>query len=1206
MERLKRFKWTALLSCLFAVMSLSATAQEVDDLQEYLDKLAENLTAAQPVQGGPRRAASVEVPVGLTEIDLSMFTSYRNRMKTLTTKASVKFVNGTITSSADYAGNDCLLKVYGGATVVLGENAGIDASASAAPSCFSAVGIYDGSTFYQCGDIHQPKTTNASNPAYAIYLNSAADTYIYVSGILDKDIYNPYGGTVKGLEEKHTKSELQQLLQQINNVLASMKSNIDNANSDYSLLNNTNVPSELYTYGIDCLETISNTYYKPLQTQYNTLNQQVQALTGDDDGTLYGQLETLLDSANVNSLLTVQSINNATENIKSKAAADLQQKLTAMQTEAYAIQDKYGKQKNRLDMLQTGDYYFMRRATDEFNSSMNAARNEMKENAEDINNFISSFNSFVNHHSISTISDIMGYYNSYASLNGDLTSINTNVEATEILVANAETVYQSLTVVFPSEEEYFSIRPAGLNREIQMGFKSNRGFVLTASGLMSFEQINGADFRMKDFLGNYVSLTGAYSLRGSTKEEATIWTGSYVGNGRYAIAMKNVPNYYMGYDGVNLNSKMITSSSAYAWSITVNEMDEAQAYVKLLEELQQEADTGGNSGLTEKDTLVIPAPIIEYIPGVAPTTPPSTPYVFPTTPYPIHVVNPHPGTGYWPIPCPTPGKPRPKDFHPIHIPKGSHVIFDDVMFYDLIGGDHVIYVEGTIEINITITINITNWEWFLHVGPGGRVIWRPTGGEGKPRIKNEGTFDFDNGNIDYVENHGTWNHRQGTINHFVNHYIYYFYGGIVNLLHNYGTCNHQNGEVYTAYNYNTGTYTMTGGYIRGVVTRSTETVFVNYGTFYFRGGIIGGYGSRLIYHGKGATMHIDGGRFDFTYITHYWIEAYDHFYIRGDYNYNPTVPLYIGPQVTIRILYKWIYKWNIVFVNGRPTPRFPLFWADGFKFTRDHFVYIGWDLPNHRWRWYLNETDNTIEPRDESVEDEDDLQAYLDWLAEQQNGEAQSSVESPQELDLANHVIYLTKPVILPVGTHVLFSNGTLRPQGTWGYNYIIYVPVSTYIRFEKIVIDGTLWNDVTVYPGDGVAVNTSGVYITRNCRIYITNHLTYILKLHISAKDIILGQPFVLGGDGYTLTADDCKNLVIDLPDGYEWKYDEIRHAIIISSKGDANDDNNVDVADIATIISYMAGERNGIELKQVDANGDGTVDVADIATVISMMAEK
>lgn len=1205
MKTKKQFKWLVLLSCLLSGLALPSMAQGVDDLQEYLDQLAEQQkqVGAQHVQGGPRRTSSVDIPVGLTEVDLSMFSSYRNRTKTLTIKTSVKFVNGTISSSTEYAGNTCLLKVYGGAAVVLGENAGIDASASAAPSCFSAVGIYDGSTFYQCGDIHQPKTTNASNPAYAIYLNSSADTYVYVSGILDKDIYNPYGGTVTGLVEKHTKSELKQLLQQINNILASMKSSIDKACSDYSLLNNANVPSELYNYGIECIETINKTYYNPLMTQYNSLNQQVQALTGDDDGTLFDQLENLLEKANVNNVLTVESINNATENIKAKAAADLQQKLMAMQTEAYAIQDKYGKLNNRLAMLQTGDYYFMRKATNEFEAALNSAQNEMKANAESINNFISTFNSFVNHHSISTISDVMGYYNSYASLNGNLTSINISIDATEKLVANAESAYNLLSVNFPSEEDYFSIRPTGLTKEIQMGFKSNRGFVLTASGLMSFEQVSGTDFLLKDFLGNYVALTDAYSLRGSTKEEATVWTGSYIGNGRYAIAMKNVPNYYMGYDGVSLNSKMITTTSTYAWSITVNEMDEAQAFFNLLAE---EEDESGHSGLTEKDTLVIPAPIIEYVPGVAPTTPPATPYVFPTTPYPIHVVNPHPGTGYWPIPCPTPGKPRPKDFHPIHIPKGSHVIFDDVMFYDLIGGDHVIYVEGTIEINITITINITNWEWFLHVGPGGRVIWRPAGGEGKPRIKNEGTFDFDNGNIDYVENYGTWNHKQGTITHLVNRYNYYFYGGIVNLLHNYGTCNHQNGEAYTAYNYNGGTYTMTGGYIRGVVTRSTETVFVNYGTFYFRGGIIGGYGSRLIYHGKGATLRIDGGRFDFTNITHYWIEAYDHFYIRGDYDYKPTVPLYLGSQVTIRILYKWIYKWNIVFVNGRPTPRFPLFWADGFKFIRDHFGYIGWNLPNHRWRWYLNETENTIEPRDESVEDEDDLQAYLDWLAEQQNGEAQSSEGHPQELDLANHVIYITKPVVLPVGTHVLFRNGTLRPQGTWGYNYIINIPVTTSVRFEKVYIDYNLWTGVKVYPVEHVVGKDGNVYITRDCRIYITNKLTYMLRLYFSAKDIILKQPIVLGGDGYMLTADDCKYIDIDLPEGYEWKYDETRHAIIITSKGDANDDNNIDVADIATIISYMAGERNGIELKQVDANGDGVVDVADIATVISMMAEK
>ena len=58
---------------------------------------------------------------------------------------------------------------------------------------------------------------------------------------------------------------------------------------------------------------------------------------------------------------------------------------------------------------------------------------------------------------------------------------------------------------------------------------------------------------------------------------------------------------------------------------------------------------------------------------------------------------------------------------------------------------------------------------------------------------------------------------------------------------------------------------------------------------------------------------------------------------------------------------------------------------------------------------------------------------------------------------------------------------------------------------------------------------------------------------------------------------------------------------------KGDVNADGTVDVADIATIISVMAGGApvpDGSPSGAADVNGDGTVDVADIATVISIMA--
>ena len=53
----------------------------------------------------------------------------------------------------------------------------------------------------------------------------------------------------------------------------------------------------------------------------------------------------------------------------------------------------------------------------------------------------------------------------------------------------------------------------------------------------------------------------------------------------------------------------------------------------------------------------------------------------------------------------------------------------------------------------------------------------------------------------------------------------------------------------------------------------------------------------------------------------------------------------------------------------------------------------------------------------------------------------------------------------------------------------------------------------------------------------------------------------------------------------------------------GDVNGDGTVDVADISSIISIMAGSA-GDSPASADVNGDGTVDVADISSVISIMA--
>ena len=82
----------------------------------------------------------------------------------------------------------------------------------------------------------------------------------------------------------------------------------------------------------------------------------------------------------------------------------------------------------------------------------------------------------------------------------------------------------------------------------------------------------------------------------------------------------------------------------------------------------------------------------------------------------------------------------------------------------------------------------------------------------------------------------------------------------------------------------------------------------------------------------------------------------------------------------------------------------------------------------------------------------------------------------------------------------------------------------------------------------------------------------------------------FIFGINSYngtTIYIDDC------------WVTD----ITLTTLKGDVNGDNVIDVADIASVISVMAGSSGNISATCADVNGDGVVDVADIATIISGM---
>ena len=78
-------------------------------------------------------------------------------------------------------------------------------------------------------------------------------------------------------------------------------------------------------------------------------------------------------------------------------------------------------------------------------------------------------------------------------------------------------------------------------------------------------------------------------------------------------------------------------------------------------------------------------------------------------------------------------------------------------------------------------------------------------------------------------------------------------------------------------------------------------------------------------------------------------------------------------------------------------------------------------------------------------------------------------------------------------------------------------------------------------------------------------------------------------------------------MPSSYWAIFDNFRlHFFGLAAvKGDVNNDSKVDVADIASILSVMAGTATNISQETADVNGDGHVDVADIASVLTIMAE-
>ena len=116
-----------------------------------------------------------------------------------------------------------------------------------------------------------------------------------------------------------------------------------------------------------------------------------------------------------------------------------------------------------------------------------------------------------------------------------------------------------------------------------------------------------------------------------------------------------------------------------------------------------------------------------------------------------------------------------------------------------------------------------------------------------------------------------------------------------------------------------------------------------------------------------------------------------------------------------------------------------------------------------------------------------------------------------------------------------------------------------------------------------------------------VIDEIIFNVSKNDSSRVLMVGNEIL---DGYRWAGSSPK-VTFHLDDGkgaFYVKSVTIRRSKV-KKKGDVNDDDVVDVADIAYIIDVMAGSAD-VSSALADVNDDGTVDVADIATVIDIMA--
>ena len=427
-------------------------------------------------------------------------------------------------------------------------------------------------------------------------------------------------------------------------------------------------------------------------------------------------------------------------------------------------------------------------------------------------------------------------------------------------------------------------------------------------------------------------------------------------------------------------------------------------------------------------------------------------------------------------------------------------------------------VYGTLVIDVNVYIY--RFIRFIHIMRGGYVIWRGGHVEDVDEIVyNEGGTleidgDFDNGGKTLVNpEDGTIIIKGGTFN-----------GGI----ENHGTVIIEGGTIIGGIE-NYGTITVTGGTIDG----GRKPGLTNYdgGTATIDGGVIKCDGGAIyeIENHEGGNMVLhdgacvgDNGTGCLRSETDIWIGGG----VR-------VTEIYIKRGVRIHVIGKLNVTWRIFFFDFNDFDVYVpfIFGDEGYEMTEEDFRRLEIRLPEgYRLEFYEGSVVIVRIPYNVTT-----IVEYLEYFGPHGTpGNPWSFVYNTTNIDI-DIDWHIKKDY------HLIFDGGTFTMNG--GDIYIdegasLWLKNITFKGTGHIYVYGTLYIDANV----DFAEILRFIHICKGGVIRFITQPSYIVRIFIEEERIVVGDVVI-----YDVLEEWLKTLTIELPDGYEWEYDESLHTILI-----------------------------------------------------------